>query len=314
MANNLISILLNCCNGEKYLKETLRSIKAQDYNNWELVFVDNNSTDKTKIIFDKEKDKRFKYFFLKNKKKLGYARNYGISKCKGDYIAFIDDDDLWKQNKLSKQIICFKNKKIDLVYTNVIKFSKKKKLSSLNNLKFFLKNKNQTKYLLKNYNITLSSVILKKSIIKKYNYKFNKNFNYIEDFDFFIRISRRHKFKFLNEALTKWRVHDQSLTHQNFYDLGNELLTFVSKIKNDSPLFYKKYFNEFNFTESKAHLRFAQYYYRKQNFEKIFYHLETYKFVNKNIFLLFIFCKLPKIVQKFLIGLFKIYQLDTKNI
>jgi glycosyltransferase involved in cell wall biosynthesis len=314
MANKLISILLNCHNGEKYLKETLRSIKAQDYNNWELVFIDNNSTDKTKNIFDIEKDKRFKYFFLKNKKKLGYARNYGLSKCKGDYIAFIDDDDLWEKDKLSQQITYFKDKKIDLIYTNVIKFSKKKKLNTLNTFKFLLLNYDQTKNLFNNYNITLSSVILRRSIIIKYNYKFNENFNYIEDFDFFIRISRKHKFKFIIETLTKWRVHDQSLTHQNFYDLANELLKFVSMTKIENPHFYRKYLNEFNFTESKAHLRFAQHYYRKHNLKKILYHLEPYKFVNKNIFMLLIFCKFPKIIQKKLINLFKIYQLDARNI
>ena len=59
----LVSIIMNCHNGEKYLKKSLQSIKNQEYKNWELIFWDNKSSDKSKKIFSQFKDKRFKYFF-----------------------------------------------------------------------------------------------------------------------------------------------------------------------------------------------------------------------------------------------------------
>ena len=61
--NQLITIILNCYNGEKYLNDALRSILKQSYKNWELIFWDNKSTDKSKKIFKSFKDKRFRYFF-----------------------------------------------------------------------------------------------------------------------------------------------------------------------------------------------------------------------------------------------------------
>ena len=96
MANNfkpLVSVIMNCRNGERYLKQSIASIKNQSYKNWELIFFDNDSSDKSKKIFKKFKDKRLKYFFSNKVLKLYEARNLAISKAKGYYISFCDTDD-----------------------------------------------------------------------------------------------------------------------------------------------------------------------------------------------------------------------------
>jgi glycosyltransferase involved in cell wall biosynthesis len=81
----LVSVIMNCYNGEKYLKKSIDSVINQDYKNWELIFYDNTSTDSSRDIFFNYKkfDKRFKYFKSKKKEKLGLARSNALKKIKG---------------------------------------------------------------------------------------------------------------------------------------------------------------------------------------------------------------------------------------
>ena len=83
MKKNLVSIIVNCFNGENYLLKTLNSILIQKYQNFEVIFVDNCSTDTTSKIFKSINDKRFKYFKTKKKINLYKARNYALQKCNG---------------------------------------------------------------------------------------------------------------------------------------------------------------------------------------------------------------------------------------
>jgi len=122
-----VSIIMNCHNGEKYLEKSLRSVLNQSYKNWELIFFDNASTDKSKDIFNEFKDSRFKYFFSKKKNNLYKARNLAISKTKGELIAFIDVDDWWEKNNLARRKLFFLNKDYAFSYSNCFYFFQKKK-------------------------------------------------------------------------------------------------------------------------------------------------------------------------------------------
>jgi glycosyltransferase involved in cell wall biosynthesis len=87
---------MNCHNGERFLQASLKSVLNQNYKNWELIFFDNSSTDKSRKIFNSFNDSRFKYFYNQNKINLYDARNKAIIKTKGDFVAFIDVDDWGK--------------------------------------------------------------------------------------------------------------------------------------------------------------------------------------------------------------------------
>ena len=94
---NLVSIILNCYNGEEYLKEALSSVIKQTYKNWELIFLDNRSKDNSKFILQSYKNKKFRYFKAKKHLSLYSARNLAIKKTKGEFISFIDSDDTWEK-------------------------------------------------------------------------------------------------------------------------------------------------------------------------------------------------------------------------
>ena len=117
--NPLISIIMNCYNGEKYLQEALDSVINQTYKNWELIFWDNQSTDKSVNIIHSYNDNRIKYFYSKKHTLLYEARNLAIEKSQGGYLAFLDVDDYWDLTKLEKQMLVFsKNPEVAIVYSN----------------------------------------------------------------------------------------------------------------------------------------------------------------------------------------------------
>ena len=112
-----VSIIVNCYNGSKYLKNCLDSIKKQSYRNYELIFWDNKSQDNSKEIFlNFIDDARFKYFESDTHTTLYEARNLAIEKTSGDYIAFLDTDDWWVEDYLSNRIKIF-NEKEDHIFS-----------------------------------------------------------------------------------------------------------------------------------------------------------------------------------------------------
>ena len=112
MKNSLVSIIMPCHNGERYLKQSIGSVLAQTYKNWELLVIDDASIDSSIDIVKEicSKDNRVK--LLINDKPVGrpYApRNYGIARAQGDYIAFLDCDDLWKETHLENLLKLFED-------------------------------------------------------------------------------------------------------------------------------------------------------------------------------------------------------------
>ena len=95
----LVSIIMNCYNGEKYLREALNSVIEQTFQNWELIFWDNQSSDRSAFVFKRYDEKRFKYFYSPKHTLLYEARNYAIEKASGEFYAFLDVDDWWDTKK-----------------------------------------------------------------------------------------------------------------------------------------------------------------------------------------------------------------------
>tara|TARA_R110000851_G_scaffold99859_1_gene215176 strand:- start:81 stop:863 length:783 start_codon:yes stop_codon:yes gene_type:complete len=106
MEASLVSIIIPTFNSEKFISETLQSVFSQTYRNWEIILVDDCSSDNTVAIILEmvQKDNRIHFFQLKNNSGTGVARNMGITNAKGRFISFLDADDLWKPNKLQRQI------------------------------------------------------------------------------------------------------------------------------------------------------------------------------------------------------------------
>jgi teichuronic acid biosynthesis glycosyltransferase TuaG len=202
-----IDIILPNYNSSQFILETVKSILAQTYKNWNLIIVDDCSNKETISILKKiKKNKKIKIFWLKKNHGAGYCRNYAIKKSFSPYIAFIDSDDLWGKNKLKKQIYFMKKNDYSFSYTDYETFGDKiKKVSNpqkLNYLNF-----------IKNTSIATSTMMIKRNVIS--NSKFT-NTKICEDYYFKCKILKKIKYAFcLNQYLTKYRIRKNSLQSNN---------------------------------------------------------------------------------------------------
>ena len=199
---------MNCHNGEKFLSESLSSILNQTYNNWEIIFFDNASNDKSREILKNYNDKRIKYFKNNKLVDLYKARNLAVDQCSGEYISFLDTDDLWTPDKLEKQInFIQQNNQFKIVYSNYYLLeNKKKSIKHKMNLPSGL----ITQKLLDYYSLGIATVLLEKSFFQEY--KFNEKYNIIGDFDFFIRLSKKYEIGSIQEPLAFYRLHDNNFS------------------------------------------------------------------------------------------------------
>ena len=117
MIDGLVSIIMPSWNTANFIAESIQSVINQTYTNWELLIVDDCSTDNTDEVVASFKDKRIRYF--KNKKNSGAAltRNKAMRKAQGEWIAFLDSDDLWMPEKLERQIDFMKKNGYTFSYT-----------------------------------------------------------------------------------------------------------------------------------------------------------------------------------------------------
>ena len=212
---NLISIIMNCYNGENFLRESIDSVLSQTYKNWELIFWDNQSADKSAEIFKSYADKRLKYFYSSEHTSLYKARNLAIEKSKGDFISFLDADDLWDKSKLELQMPYFNNSEVGLVYSNFWVFKnedmKKKKLY----VNKRLPSGNVYKELIDNYNIGILTTVMRKKFYLKLQKKFDERFSIAGDFDLFLRLSKICLFESIKEPLAFYRLHSKNLSTLN---------------------------------------------------------------------------------------------------
>ena len=99
---NLISVIVNCCNGETYLENCINSILNQTYSNYEIIFLDNNSSDNSLDVIKKFNNSKIKIYKTNSYLKLYDARNLAVEKSNGEFITFLDTDDWWTKDKLQK--------------------------------------------------------------------------------------------------------------------------------------------------------------------------------------------------------------------
>ena len=235
----LVSVIVNCFNGEKYLEDCLSSIINQTYDNWEVIFWDNHSTDNSKKIFEKFNDKRFNYYLSPRHTFLYEARDLALKKSNGDFIAFCDVDDFWSKEKLECLIPLFRDKNIGIVYSNqwILNDSNKKKKIYINNK---LPRGNISSYIIKGPSVTILTAVIRKSEYLNLKIGFNKKYQLIGDFDFFLRISRKILFDCVQKPLAFYRLHEDNFTKKNRETEIKELEDWFNDLKKIEYFFSKE--------------------------------------------------------------------------
>jgi glycosyltransferase involved in cell wall biosynthesis len=213
--NHLISVVIPTYNRAEDLKKAIESVLNQTYVHWELLIVDNYSTDHTREIINDINDKRIRFFELHNQGVISASRNLGFKYARGEFIAFLDSDDIWEKSKLEKSIYWLNNG-YDIVYHDMKVVSNR--FIYLGSRKFFTRQLSSPVFydLLVNGNtLPTSSVIVKKDILDKIG-TFNNNEDLIasEDYDLWLRVSEQtQRFKRVDGVLgSLYRGNDNQYT------------------------------------------------------------------------------------------------------
>ena len=206
----MISVIIPTYNSTKYIGEAINSVLRQTFTDYEIIVVDDGSTDNTKEIIDNNFP-QVRYYYLPHRG-VSRARNYGIQRARGEFIAFLDADDLWFGEKLEKQIGVFNaDQELMLVFTehrffdsNGIReatFSKKERLMKGDVVKnIFLYS-----------HVALPTVMVRKNVFQEIGY-FEENLNVAEDDNLWIRIALKFRIHLLDEVLVHCRMTENSLS------------------------------------------------------------------------------------------------------
>lgn len=213
MQSHKVSIITPLYNSESFIAETIQSVIAQTYNNWEMLIVDDCSTDNSKSIIEdfSKHDDRIKYF--KTSSPSGsptIPRNIGIEMASGRFIAFLDSDDLWNSDKLQLQIPLFNDEKVGIVFSDYEKINEEGQSD-----KRFIIAPNEVSYkdLLKGNVIACLTVIFDSEKLSKLY--FTKQGH--EDYVFWLSILKKgYIAKNVGHVLAKYRVRKSSVSSNKF--------------------------------------------------------------------------------------------------
>ena len=246
----LVSVIMPIYNAEKSLAETLNSIFSQDYRNIEIILVDDCSKDNSaKMIDDYQKGHPEIVYYLQEKNMgAGAARNKALELSKGQYVAFLDSDDIWKPNKISRQIELMKVKNSPFSYTAIeMMDDKSETIKGKRNIRETC----DYKYLLHNTIIATSSVVIDRTVLGDFRMPLRRGG---QDYATWLMLLRDGVVACgINEALVRYRVASGSLSSNKFKSIKQvwEIQTQDEKINKFIAAFhvmcfcfnaFKKYF------------------------------------------------------------------------
>ncbi len=238
--NSLISVIVPTYNRQKYIKKALDSVLFQSYQNFEIIIVDDGSTDDTKsVVEDYLKDPRVFYLYQSNQK-VSMARNNGIKNSRGEYIALLDSDDYWLDSKkLEKQVNFFENNPEYLLTSGgIIRVDESgRELSRVLNP---TSDRDIKESMLFSCLLAPSGAMFRKSIFERIG-GFNNSSDLSEDWEFFLEIGRLGKCYNFQDYFVAYLQGSQNRSNFNRKDNLKYNLSLIKKYKKVYPHFKKAY-------------------------------------------------------------------------
>jgi glycosyltransferase involved in cell wall biosynthesis len=244
-----VSIVMAAYNSEKYIKKSVQSILDQTYKNWELILVNDNSTDSTLNLIKNFRDKKIKIINLKKNIGAYKATDLALKISKGKYIAILDSDDYSHKDRLKIQVKNLdSNPELGLVATYVKIVNENNKI--INSIKAPIDQVNFNKIFPCENIICNSSVMFRAKILELIPF-YSKEIKYSYDYFFFLRIFLNYRIKIINKFYTFYRYHEfqrtklytmqDKILKENFFYLNFSKKNYLIN-KNNYFLFIKNYF------------------------------------------------------------------------
>ena len=213
MIDGLVSVIVPAYNCEKFIGETIDSVLAQTYKNWEMIIVDDCSSDHTRdiVLNSAKQDSRIKYYFLQHNSGAAVARNTAMEHAEGEYMAFLDSDDIWVPDKLEKQLSFMKENDVAFSSTSYELIDEDSKL--LGKVRFARPLTNYKRML---YSNVLGNSTVMYSVRKLGKFKI-PDIRKRNDYVLWLAILKKEKYAVgMPDVLMQYRVRKHSLSSNKF--------------------------------------------------------------------------------------------------
>ncbi|NMA48283.1 MAG: glycosyltransferase [Tissierellia bacterium] len=223
-----VSIAITAYNTEKYIQKAIESILNQTYKDFELILLDDGSTDHTGKIMDKYKDNKNVRVYHQENKGIPYSKSKCVELCRGEYIIIFDSDDIAEPTLIEDELAVFENsgKEIGVVYSNARLINEKDDVIKESYVTpFTIMSPEPLKDIVFLQAYPMSCMMFKADVFKKVGY-YNQEYRVISDYDLMIRISRYYKYHYVDKKLSRYRIHNNNIS-----GVGNiSMMLNISKI------------------------------------------------------------------------------------
>lgn len=200
----MVSVVTPTYNRADFLAEAIDSVLAQTYTRFEMIIVDDGSTDGTRELVERySDDPRIRYFYQENQGQ-SVARNWGIAEAKGEFVCFLDSDNAWFPHKLERSLDVFRaNPSVDIVYGDNVLIDEHGRESGRDSM---VRHSGRiTSELLKDNFVTMNTTMTRRRCLEEMG-GFNPNDPVADDYGLWLRLSSRYKFEYVPEVFGKYRV------------------------------------------------------------------------------------------------------------
>ena len=210
----LVSVIIPTFNSKKFIRECIDSVLNQTYKNIEIIVVDDGSNDNTEdYVRNYFKLNNF-FYFKKNNGGPASARNFGIKTTKGDFICFLDADDVWLPDKIKVQLDFLIKENMDFCYTRRSDFLSEDGVNNSRVNFFKAYSGSVLRKLFWNNFITNSSVMMSRKVVEKCGFlKEDKYLFAIEDYEYWLRVASKFKIYFIDKPLVYYRIHSSQISN-----------------------------------------------------------------------------------------------------
>lgn len=259
----LVSVIINCFNGEQYLKQALDSIYHQSYLNFEIIFWDNRSTDKSKEIASGFDD-RLKYYLAPEHTGLGAARDSAIQLACGEFICFLDVDDIFSEGRLQTQVAFMKKNNLCFSYGSYAEINQHGIVTKRHVVTQSVGDKLEEQ--LFRYRICMHTVMMRRDLFDFDWCFFDQNLVHSPDANLFYKILAKYPVGSLKNNLAFYRIHDKQQTKKMLHVIGKEAKLNIDSLIDFAPETITKYRRAVDWAYAKVHFYDTVGYVQQKNY------------------------------------------------
>lgn len=227
-----VTVIMNIWNGAAYLREAIDCVIAQDHQDWELIAWDDCSTDESAAIVKSYTDPRVRYFLSPEQTPLGRARHLALQVAKGDWVAFLDQDDLWVPEKLSRQLqLATSASDVGFVYGRTVSFTPDGSRRDFDHRHEFAplpEGPILEQLFTDSCFVAMSSALFRRSALEELG-GIPSNIHMSPDYFMYLGVSQRYKARAVQDVVCYYRLHGNNMTPRTFKQVHSEVLWLIDR-------------------------------------------------------------------------------------